>query len=127
VDLRSDFLKERKDYMALKFRLRGLAETFVDQVVCPCCGHEVKDENDTSLSTEHTKVTLSGIVVVVQCGACQFVFIPIEQKFGVINTQRLQSAVERDSQNSGQPVFKGLSCVKVEVERINAHNTMKMH
>ena len=113
--------------MALKFRLRGLAETFVEEIVCPCCGHEVKDESDGSLSTEHTKVTLSGIVVVVKCGSCQYVFIPHEQKFGVINTQRLQLAVERDSKNSGQPVFRGLGCVKVEVERINAVKTMKMH
>lgn len=113
--------------MALKFRLRGLAETFVEDIVCPCCGHEVKDDGEGAVSTEHTKVTLSGIVVVVKCGLCQFVFIPVEQKFGVINIDRLHSAVERDSQNSGQPVYKDLNCVKVEVERINAANTEKMH
>ena len=113
--------------MTLKFRLRGLAETFVEEIVCPCCGHEVKDESESNLSTEHTKVTLSGIVVVVKCGSCHYVFVPDEQKFGVINTQRLQLAVERDSQNSGQPVYKGLSCVKVEVERINAAKSAKMH
>lgn len=113
--------------MALKFRLRGLAETFVEEIICPCCGLEVKPDNENSISTEHTKVTLSGIVVVVKCGSCKHVFIPSEQKFGVINTNRLQTAVERDSVNSGQPVFRGLECVKVEVERINAIKTAKLH
>jgi len=114
--------------MSLKFRLRGLAETFVDEIVCPCCENEIKEEkNGKSLSTEHTKVTLSGIVVVVQCGVCQHVFVPQQQKFGVINTQRLQLAVERDSQNTGQPVYRDMKCVKVEVERINAVNSSKMH
>lgn len=113
--------------MALKFRLRGLAETFVEEIVCPCCSAEMKADNESAISTEHTKVTLSGIVVVVKCPSCNHVFIPHEQKFGVINTQRLQSAVERDSVNTGQPVMRGLSCVKVEVERINAVKSAKMH
>ncbi len=125
--------------MALKFRLRGLAETFIDEVVCPCCSHSTSvssnhrhgDEDDNSpeagLKTEHTKVTLSGIVVVVQCGACEHVFIPRDQRLGVLNHQKLADAVERDSKNTGQPIFKGLPCVSMEVERLNACKDSKFH
>lgn len=124
--------------MALKFRLRGLAETFVEEVVCPCCGHSAstagpesqrfsKDSRDQSLQTEHTKVTLSGIVVVVQCVSCEHVFIPRDQKLGVLNHKKLHDAVERDSKNTGQPVFKGLPCVNAEVEKLNASKSTKFH
>ena len=126
--------------MALKFRLRGLAETFVEEVVCPCCGHSAStsehqknhtqsegEPTETGLKTEHTKVTLSGIVVVVQCGGCEHVFIPRDQRLGVLNHQKLHDAVERDSKNTGQPVFKGLPCVSMEVERINAYKVQKFH
>ncbi len=125
--------------MALKFRLRGLAETFIDEVVCPCCEHsagvssldkhheEEESTAESGLKTEHTKVTLSGIVVVVQCAACEHVFIPRDQRLGVLNHKKLHDAVERDSKNTGQPIFKGLPCVSMEVERINACKTSKFH
>lgn len=113
--------------MSLKFRLRGLAETFVEEIICPECGHESGTEPDTSFKTDKTKVTLSGIVVVMQCNCCSHVFVPTQQKFGVINSHRLQAAVERDSLNTGQPVFRGKSCVEIEVERLNASLSCKMH
>ena len=50
--------------MALKFRLRGLAETFIDEITCPCCGNVGND--DENFETEHTKVTYDGIIVVVK-------------------------------------------------------------
>jgi rubredoxin len=112
--------------MSLKFRLRGLAETFVDHVICPECGHDSTGESE-GFKTDHTKVTLSGIVVVVQCTCCSHVFIPSEQKFGIINSQRLQAAVERDCENTGQPIFQSRNCVEVEVERLNARRSCKMH
>jgi hypothetical protein len=137
--LPTDLYSELK--MALKFRLRGLAETFVEEVVCPCCGHSAStsepnkqhnshsddDKAESGLKTEHTKVTLSGIVVVVQCGGCEHVFIPRDQRLGVLNHQKLHDAVERDSKNTGQPIFKGLPCVSMEVERINAYKVQKFH
>ncbi|HMO18152.1 MAG TPA: hypothetical protein PKA63_11215 [Oligoflexia bacterium] len=113
--------------MSLKFRLRGLAETFVDEIMCPECGNEAGADHEGAFRTEHTKVTLSGIVVVMQCACCNHVFIPKQQKFGVINSQRLRDAVERDCENTGQPIFKGPPCVQVEVERINARRDCKMH
>jgi rubredoxin len=112
--------------MSLKFRLRGLAETFVDSLVCPECGHEPSSDSE-SFKTEHTKVTLSGIVVVVQCSCCSHVYVPQEQKFGIINTHRLQAAVERDCENTGQQVYINKNCVELEVEKLNARRSCKMH
>ena len=51
--------------MALKFRLRGLAETFIESITCPKCKQVGND--DQFFSTEFTKVTFDGIVVIVQC------------------------------------------------------------
>lgn len=112
--------------MSLKFRLRGLAETFVDSMVCPECSHDPGGDPN-GFKTDHTKVTLSGIVVVVQCSACSHVFVPQEQKHGIINSQRLQAAVERDCENTGQPVMMSRNCVEMEVEKINARRSCKMH
>jgi hypothetical protein len=112
--------------MSLKFRLRGLAETFVDNMLCPECGHDPSGDPE-GFKTDHTKVTLSGIVVVVQCPCCSTIFVPEQQKFGIINSQRLQAAVERDCENTGQPVFMSKNCVELEVERMNARRSCKMH
>lgn len=113
--------------MALKFRLKGLAETFVNEVTCPCCGTGVSNNKDNQLKTEYTKVTLSGIVVVVRCASCEHVFIPSGQKFGVINHSKLSDAVAKDSENTGQPIFKDVSSVLQEVERLNAAKDSKFH
>ena len=66
--------------MALKFRLKGLAETFVDAITCPCCG--VMGVDDQHFTTELTKVTYQGIIVVVQCRDCKEIFVPNSQKLG---------------------------------------------
>ena len=113
--------------MPLKFRLRGLAETFVEEIRCPCCGHDGGDEGDHGFRTEFTRVTFDGIIVVIQCEPCGNVFVPNGQKLGVINSSKLRSAVEKDSGNTGQPVFYGLDQVRLEVERLNAERGSKIH
>ena len=113
--------------MPLKFRLRGLAETFVDDICCPICGHDGGDEGDQGFLTEHTRVTFSGIVVVIECEGCDHVFVPEGQKRGIINSERLRSAVETDSVNTGQPVLSGVQAVRLEVERLNAERVSKIH
>ena len=74
--------------MPLKFRLKGLAETFVDKICCPSCGHDGGSEGDQGFTTELTRVTYDGIVVVIQCSICNDVFVPDGQRQGVINSQR---------------------------------------
>ena len=113
--------------MPLKFRLKGLAETFVDELHCPRCGHDGGEEGDKGFLTELTRVTFAGIIVVIQCELCKHVFVPRGQKLGVINSSKLRSAVEKDSRTTGQPVLSGLDAVKLEVERLNAELGEKIH
>lgn len=113
--------------MALKFRLRGLAETFVEKIHCPKCGHDGGEDGDQGFLTEHTRVTFDGIIVVIQCEMCSHIFLPLDQRLGVLNAQRLRAAVERDSHNTGQPLFPGINEVRLEVERLNAAQGSKIH
>ena len=106
--------------MPLKFRLKGLAETFIDNIKCPKCGHEGGEDGDKGFQTDLTRVTFDGIVVVVKCLICGKVFVPDNQRHGIINSQRLRAAVEKDSQNTGQPIFQNTEAVRLDVERMNA-------
>ena len=112
--------------MPLKFRLKGLAETFVDKIVCPGCGHDGGDEGDQGFHTELTRVTYDGIVVVIQCSLCSSVFVPNGQRNGVLNSQKLRQAVERDSVTTGQPILPSRQAVILEVERMNAERCDKV-
>lgn len=112
--------------MPLKFRLKGLAETFVDQIRCPTCGHDGGEEGDNGFTTELTRVTFDGIIVVIQCTICGEVFVPDGQRHGVINSEKLRLAVEKDSVMTGLPVLPTREAVKLEVERLNAERDNKM-
>ena len=112
--------------MPLKFRLKGLAETFVDSLKCPKCGHEGGDEGDKGFLTDLTRVTYDGIVVVVKCQMCNQIFVPENQRHGIINSQRLRAAVEKDSVNTGQPIYADTKAVIVDVERLNASKDNKL-
>ena len=111
--------------MTLKFRLRGMAETFIDVIDCPSCGETGTDE--TQFHTEHTRVTFDGIVVVVQCRGCGEIFVPILQRLGVINPPALRRAVVQDSQETGEPVFPDVRAVKLNAERLNALRRGDLH
>ena len=106
--------------MPLKFRLKGLAETFVEQIKCPCCGHDGGDDGDQGFSSELTKVTFEGIIVVIRCELCSNIYVPDGQRHGVINVHKLRSAVENDSVTTGQPVLLSRADVRLDVERLNA-------
>ena len=111
--------------MALKFRLRGLAETFIDTIECPGCGTEGSD--DENFSTEFSKVTLDGIVVVVQCRQCNEIFVPNSQRLGIVSIERLRDAVKRDSTETGEPVIPNISAVRLSVEKLNAQRKGDIH
>jgi hypothetical protein len=111
--------------MALKFRLRGLAETFVDTIACPCCGTLGSD--DQNFSTEFTKVTYEGIIVVVQCKACNEIFVPMTQRLGILDSAALKVAVEKDSRDSGEAVLWGIDAVRLSTEKMNAQRKGAMH
>ncbi|MBP9838829.1 MAG: hypothetical protein KBC84_08955 [Proteobacteria bacterium] len=112
--------------MSLKFRLKGLAETFVDFIKCPGCGHDGGEEGDNGFTTELTKVTYDGIIVVVQCAICENIFLPDTQKNGVVNPGKLRMAVQKDSITTGQPILCKKDDVQLEVEKINASRNDKL-
>ena len=104
--------------MALKFRLKGLAETFIDEICCPSCG--TSEADDTHFTTEYTKVTFEGIVVVAECKLCGEIFVPDTQRLGVINPCKLREAVLKDSVESGEPLHEDGIAVRLSVEKMNA-------
>jgi len=111
--------------MALKFRLKGLAETFVDQIECPSCG--LCECDDTFFNTELTRVTFDGIIVVVQCKKCGEIFVPDSQRLGILNPLELKDAVTRDCLESGEPLFENLIAVRLNTERLNAMRRGEFH
>ncbi len=113
--------------MPLKFRLKGLAETFVDKIRCPKCGHDGGDEGDDGFSTDHTRVTFDGIVVVIECQHCTTIFVPREQRMGIVDFDKLRIAVEKDSAKSGLPVLEKATDVHLDVERLNALKNADVH
>ncbi len=113
--------------MSLKFRLKGLAETFVERICCPECGHDGGQDGDKDFHTDLTRVTYDGIIVVIRCGICGNIFVPEGQRLGVINPQKLRSAVEKDSQTTGQPVYSTMQAVRLDVEKLNAARTKSVH
>lgn len=104
--------------MSLKFRLKGLAETFLDQVSCPCCGH--KGNDDQFFSTEMTRVTFDGIVVIAQCKICSEIFIPNNQRMGILSQKALKEAVEKDMSITGETEFSTYQQAAMAVSKINA-------
>jgi len=111
--------------MGLKFRLRGLAETFVDEITCPCCHSCGVD--DQNFGTEFTRVTFEGIIVVVQCRTCRQIFVPTTQRLGIINPGALREAVIQDSEETGEPVFPTFASVQFSAERLNAMRKGDLH
>ena len=111
--------------MALKFRLKGLAETFIDEIKCPACG--LLGSDDENFATELTKVTLEGIIVVVQCKTCGEIFVPRTQRLGVINPEALRAAVEKDHKETGEPMVKGFDGVRLNAEKLNAMRKGDLH
>ena len=104
--------------MALKFRLKGLAETFIETITCPHCSTCGND--DQHFTTELTKVTLDGIIVVVQCRNCNEIFVPSTQRLGVINPGELKRAVEKDVKDSGESGLINYHAVRLNAEKLNA-------
>lgn len=111
--------------MALKFRLRGLAETFIDEICCPGCGKHGTD--DTHFTTENTRVTFEGIIVVIQCNSCGEIFVPNTQRLGVLDPSGLRQAVEQDCIDTGETLFSDYKAVKVHTEKLNTLRKSDLH
>lgn len=113
--------------MALKFRLKGLAETFIDAVRCPCCGNDGGEHGDEGFKTDGSRVTYEGIIVVVGCEYCGHLFLPEGQRIGIINAEKFRVAIERDYKVNGQPLFNSKEDVRLEVEKNNVERLQPLH
>lgn len=111
--------------MALKFRLKGLAETFIDKITCPHCG--LAGSDDQHFATELTRVTFDGIIVVVQCKTCGEIFVPDTQRLGVLDPMQLRRAVEKDCRETGEPLMPNFHSVRLNAEKLNAQRKGEMH
>jgi hypothetical protein len=111
--------------MALKFRLKGLAETFIEEITCLSCG--ARGSDDQQFATELTKVTFDGIIVVVQCRTCGEIFVPQTQRLGILNLKQLRDAVEKDHDETGEPLMINLAAVRLNAEKLNALRKGVLH
>lgn len=111
--------------MALKFRLKGLAETFIEEFHCPECGLNGTDQS--LFSTEFSRVTFDGIVIVAECAACGEVFVPNDQKLGIIDPKALRYAVEKDACETGEVILTTIDSVMLCVEHLNAVKRGEVH
>jgi hypothetical protein len=111
--------------MGLKFRLKGLAETFIDSIKCPGCGTVGHD--DAHFTTELTKVTFDGIVVVMECKTCGEIFVPATQRLGIFNVANLKQAVKQDCREAGLSECPTLTSVRLDVEKLNAAKRNEIH
>jgi hypothetical protein len=83
--------------------------------------------DEESFSTELTKVTLEGIIVVVQCRSCSEIFVPDTQRMGILNPGALRSAVHKDAEDTGEPMMINIASVRVSAERMNAERKGDLH
>jgi len=111
--------------MALKFRLKGLAETFIDRLTCPHCG--ISGSDDQHFTTDLTRVTFDGIVVVAQCRNCSEIFVPDTQRLGVISSSKLREAVVKDSIDTGEALLENVNAVRQHVQKLNAERRGDLH
>ena len=111
--------------MALKFRLKGLAETFVEEITCPHCGLRGTDDND--FITDLSKVTLMGIVVVAQCKSCGEIFVPNNQRVGIVNYSALKSAAIKDSEETGEAIYENINNVRLSAEKLNSERKIPLN
>ena len=111
--------------MSLKFRLKGLAETFIDSITCPNCG--VSGNDDQYFSTDLTRVTFDGIVVIAQCKSCREIFVPDTQRLGIIDSVHLREAVAKDSNDTGEKLLENFGAVKELVQKLNVERKGDLH
>ena len=111
--------------MALKFRLKGLAETFIDFLNCPCCGYSSDIEDD--FATDLTKITPEGIIVVAECRFCGEIFVPEAQQLGVLNPRLLSIAIENEKKINNSNILDGFKAVQFNAEQLNAVKKDLLH
>ncbi len=111
--------------MALRFKLRRVAETYIENIECPNCGWSSDDIE--GFTTELTRVTFEGIVVVCRCAKCGEIFLPCNQRIGVISFKRLKEIILRDARIRGVAIYRNIRDVMSYVEFLNASRRGEIH
>lgn len=104
--------------VGLKFRLRGLAQTFLTRIVCPGCKY--RSSEPEGFGTDGSRVTFIGIVVVAECKCCGEFFVPDGQRFEVLDAPKLIELVKKDWVVTGGPEHRTVWDVELHTERLNA-------
>ncbi|MCS6961345.1 MAG: hypothetical protein NZT61_02425 [Deltaproteobacteria bacterium] len=111
--------------MALRFKLKRIAETYIDYIECPSCGHY--SEEIDKFTTELTRVTFEGIVVVCRCGICGEIFLPRNQRIGVISFKNLRDLILRDARKRAVAIYRNIEDVKIYANYLNAVRRGEIH
>ena len=107
------------------YQVKETFENGVRKIDCPCCGANGID--DSNFSTEHTKVTYQGIVIVLECKHCDEIFVPQNQRLGIVDSGQLKMAVSYDSEQSGEPLYENIDSVLMNAEKLNAFRKGEVH
>lgn len=80
--------------MSVLYKLKGVAETRIEEVCCPRC--EVsEDDIDDFFDIENIFPTFEGIIATVKCFSCGFYYIP-EQEIEIVDDRKLKIGVSKD-------------------------------
>lgn len=110
--------------MALRFRLKNLAETVIEELKCPGCGLIANDEK--LFSTDLTRLTVDGIVVIAECRCCGEVFVPIGQRTGIMDVRNFRQVIQNEYGDSSLKAPSRLT-MQMEAEKLNAIRRHGLH
>jgi hypothetical protein len=110
--------------MALRFKLKNIAETVIEELKCPGCGLIANDEK--LFSTDMTRLTVDGIVVVAECRCCGEVFIPIGQRTGIMDVRNFREVIKSEYGHAKGPAPSRQS-MEMEAEKLNAIKRYGLH
>ena len=110
--------------MALRFKLKNIAETVIEELKCPGCGLIANDEK--LFSTDMTRLTVDGIVVCAECRCCGEVFIPIGQRTGIMDVRNFREVIKSEYGHTKRPAPSRQS-MEMEAEKLNAIKRYGLH
>jgi hypothetical protein len=110
--------------VALRFKLKNLAETVIEELKCPGCGLIANDEQ--LFSTDLTRLTKDGIIVMAECRCCGEVFIPTGQRTGIMDVINFREVINREYSDESFPA-PSRNSMELEAEKLNAIRRYGLH
>ena len=112
--------------MPLTLRLRGLAETFVEELCCPNCGTGEDPSAEENFDASLTIVTVDGIVAVLECRSCKHAFVPENQRRGIISSGKLRDSIAAEQLREGKDPVRTMHEAYLIAEMRNAKKVNKI-